>query len=132
MAIASVGKSGGAKGAIGYVLKTDKEKEPIIIGGAFGSKGEITRQFDAYSALRPGVKNQVSHISISLKPGEHLGTSGREGAKLPHKDIFLDLLFPFYIYTLAVLCYFHLQIVNLVNFLTDYFRFYPFSEIILQ
>ncbi len=72
MAIASVGKSGGAKGAIGYVLKTDKEKEPIIIGGAFGTKEEITRQFDAYSALRPGVKNQVSHISISLKPGEHL------------------------------------------------------------
>jgi mannose-6-phosphate isomerase-like protein (cupin superfamily) len=72
MAIASVGKSGGAKGAIGYVLKTDKEKEPIIIGGTFGTKEEITRQFDAYSALRPGVKNQVSHISISLKPGEHL------------------------------------------------------------
>jgi hypothetical protein len=72
MAIASVGKSGGAKGAIGYVLKTDREKEPIIIGGAFGTKEEITKQFDAYSALRPGVKNQVSHISISLKPGEHL------------------------------------------------------------
>jgi len=72
MAIASVGKSGGAKGAIGYVLKTDREKEPIIIGGAFGTKEEITRQFDAYSTLRPGVKNQVSHVSISLKPGEHL------------------------------------------------------------
>jgi hypothetical protein len=72
MAIASVGKSGGAKGAIGYVLKTDREKEPSIIGGAFGTKEEITRQFDAYSALRPGLKNQVSHISISLKPGEHL------------------------------------------------------------
>ena len=72
MAIASVGKSGGPKGAIGYVLKTDREKEPIIIGGAFGTKEEITRQFDAYSALRPGLKNQVSHISISLKPGEHL------------------------------------------------------------
>jgi hypothetical protein len=72
MAIASVGKSGGAKGAIGYVLKGDREKEPIIIGGAFGTKEEITKQFDAYSALRPGVKNQVSHISISLKPGEHL------------------------------------------------------------
>jgi hypothetical protein len=72
MAIASVGKSGGARGAISYVLKTDREKEPIIIGGAFGSKEEITRQFDAYSALRPGVQNQVSHISISLKPGEHL------------------------------------------------------------
>jgi hypothetical protein len=72
MAIASVGKSGGAKGAIGYVLKHDEEKEPIIIGGAFGSKEEITRQFDAYCTLRPGVKNQVSHISISLKPGEHL------------------------------------------------------------
>jgi ribosomal protein L24 len=42
MAIASVGKSGGAKGAIGYVLKTDKEKEPIIIGGTFGTKEEIT------------------------------------------------------------------------------------------
>lgn len=72
MAIASVGKSGGAKGAIGYVLKTDREKEPVIIGGAFGTKEEITKQFDAYSDLRPGVKNQVSHISISLKPGEHL------------------------------------------------------------
>lgn len=72
MAIASVGKSGGAKGAIGYVLKTDREKEPSIIGGAFGTKEEIIRQFDAYSALHPGVKNQVSHISISLKPGEHL------------------------------------------------------------
>jgi hypothetical protein len=72
MAIASVGKSGGAKGAIGYVLKRDEEKEPIIIGGAFGTKEEITKQFDAYSALRPGVKNQVSHISVSLKPGEHL------------------------------------------------------------
>jgi hypothetical protein len=72
MAIASVGASGGAKGAIGYVLKNEKEKEPIIIGGAFGTKEEITKQFDAYSALRPGVKNQVSHISISLKPGEHL------------------------------------------------------------
>ncbi len=72
MTIASVGRSGGAKGAIGYVLKTDREKEPVIIGGAFGTKEEITRQFDAYSTLRPGVKNQVSHISISLKPGEHL------------------------------------------------------------
>ncbi len=72
MAIASVGKTGGAKGAIGYVLKTDREKEPSIIGGAFGTKEEITRQFDAYSALRPGLKNQVSHISISLKPGERL------------------------------------------------------------
>jgi hypothetical protein len=72
MAIASVGRSGGAKGAIGYVLKIDREKEPIIIGGAFGSKEEITKQFDAYSALRPGVKNQVSHISVSLKPGEQL------------------------------------------------------------
>jgi ribosomal protein L24 len=72
MAIASVGRSGGAKGAIGYVLKIDREKEPIIIGGAFGTKEEITKQFDAYSALRPGVKNQVSHISISLKPGEQL------------------------------------------------------------
>jgi hypothetical protein len=72
MAIASVGKSGGARGAIGYVLKTDREKEPIIIGGAFGTKEEITKQFDAYSDLRPGVKNQASHISISLKPGEHL------------------------------------------------------------
>ncbi len=72
MAIASVGRSGGAKGAVGYVLKTDREKEPIIIGGAFGTKEEITKQFDAYSALRPRVKNQVSHISISLKPGEHL------------------------------------------------------------
>lgn len=72
MAIASVGRLGGAKGAIGYVLKRDEEKEPIIIGGAFGTKEEITRQFDAYSALRPGVKNQVSHISVSLKPGEHL------------------------------------------------------------
>jgi hypothetical protein len=72
MAIASVGASGGAKGAIGYVLKTDREKEPIIIGGAFGTKEEITKQFDAYAALRPRVKNQVSHISISLKPGEHL------------------------------------------------------------
>jgi hypothetical protein len=72
MAIASVGASGGAKGAISYVLKRDEEKEPIIIGGAFGTKEEITKQFDAYSALRPGVKNQVSHISISLKPGEHL------------------------------------------------------------
>lgn len=72
MAIASVGKSGGAKGAIGYVLKTDREKEPIIIGGAFGTKEEITKQFNAYSALRPGVKNQVSHISVSLKPGERL------------------------------------------------------------
>jgi hypothetical protein len=72
MAIASVGKSGGGKGAIGYVLKRDEEKEPIIIGGAFGTKEEITKQFDAYSTLRPGVKNQVSHISVSLKPGEHL------------------------------------------------------------
>jgi hypothetical protein len=72
MAIASVGRSGGAKGAIGYVLKTDIEKEPIIIGGAFGTKEEITKQFDAYSALRPRVKNQVSHISVSLKPGERL------------------------------------------------------------
>ena len=72
MAIASVGRSGGAKGAIGYVLKGDREKEPIIIGGAFGTKEEITKQFDAYSTLRPGVKNQVSHISISLKPSEHL------------------------------------------------------------
>jgi hypothetical protein len=72
MAIASVGASGGAKGAIGYVLKGDREKEPIIIGGAFGTKEEIIKQFDAYSALRPGVKNQASHISISLKPGEHL------------------------------------------------------------
>jgi len=73
MAIANVGASGEAKGAIGYVLKTDREKEPIIIGGAFGTKEEITKQFDAYSVLRPSVKNQVSHISISLKPGEHLG-----------------------------------------------------------
>jgi hypothetical protein len=72
MTIASVGRSGGAKGAIGYVLKTDREKEPIIIGGTFGTKEEITGQFDAYSALRPGIKNQVSHISISLKPGEYL------------------------------------------------------------
>lgn len=88
MAIASVGKSGGAKGAIGYVLKRDEEKEPIIIGGAFGTKEEITKQFDAYSALRPGVKNQASHISISLKPGEHLN----EEQKLDFAEKLLEKL----------------------------------------
>jgi hypothetical protein len=57
-------------------------------------------------------------------------TSGREAAKLPHKVIFLDLLFPFYIYTLAVFCYFLLQTMILVKILADYFRFYPFAEIL--
>jgi serine/threonine protein kinase len=41
-------------------------------GMIIGTKEEITKQFDVYSALRPSVKNQVSHISVSLKPGEHL------------------------------------------------------------
>lgn len=58
-------------------------------------------------------------------------TSGRERAKLPHKAIFLDSLFPFYIYTLAILCYFLLQNTISVNFLPNYFRFFLFSEIIL-
>lgn len=81
MAVTKVGKSGGASGAIEYLLKEEKnseknaEKKPQIIGGSvttFGTKEEIKKDFADYSKLKPNVKNQVVHFSISLKPGEHL------------------------------------------------------------
>ena len=60
---------------------------------------------------------------------------GQTGGKLrncPTRLFFLDLIFLFCIYTLAVLCYFLLQTTILVKISADYFRFYPFSEIILR
>lgn len=77
MAVTKVGKSGGAGGAIDYLLKDEKEgaKKPAILGGnvaTFGTKEEIKKDFADYSKLKPNVKNEVVHLSISLKPGEHL------------------------------------------------------------
>ncbi len=89
MAIGSVGVAGGAGGAIGYVL-SDKEgeKKPTNIGGSFGTKEQITKQFKMYSELRPNIKNQVTHISISLAPGEHLA----EEQKFEFAEKLLDKL----------------------------------------
>ena len=77
MAITKAGKSGGASGAIDYLLKKEKEglKNPQMIGGnvaTFGTKDDVKKDFDYYSQLKPKVKNQVVHLSVSLKPGEHL------------------------------------------------------------
>ena len=76
MAVAKVGKTGRAGGAIDYLLKEEKgEKKSTIIGGnvaTFGTKDEIKQDFADYSKLKPNIKNEAVHISISLKPGEHL------------------------------------------------------------
>ena len=62
---------------IDYLLKKEKEglKNPQMIGGnvaTFGTKDDVKKDFDYYSQLKPKVKNQVVHLSVSLKPGEHL------------------------------------------------------------
>ena len=66
MAVASVGTSGGAEGAIGYVLKSDREKEPTVIGRAFGTKEEITKQFDAlFRASSRSEKSGFAHLDFA-------------------------------------------------------------------
>lgn len=74
MAIASTGSSGSSAGAIGYVLGEDKSesKKPEVLAGSFGTAADIREDFEEYNKLNGRVKNQATHISISLAPGEHL------------------------------------------------------------
>lgn len=74
MAIAKVGSGGGSAGAIGYVLRENKEdsKKPEILAGSFGTEAEIKREFEIYNKLNKRVKNQATHISVSFHPDEHI------------------------------------------------------------
>ena len=74
MAIAKVGSAGGSAGAIGYVLREnkDKSKKPEILAGSFGTEAEIKREFEIYNKLNKRVKNQATHISVSFHPDEHI------------------------------------------------------------
>ncbi len=74
MAIASTGSSGSSAGAIGYVLSEDKSesKKPEVLAGSFGTAADIREDFEEYNKLNRRIKNQATHISISLAPGEQL------------------------------------------------------------
>ena len=74
MTIAKVGKSGKSAGAIAYVLSENRDgtKEPEILAGSFGTASEIKAEFEIYNKLNTRVRNQASHITISLHPGETL------------------------------------------------------------
>lgn len=94
MAVTKIGAAKSAASAVKYVLKEEENsalKQPKIIGGSvttWGAAADVIKDFEMYSELKPNYKNQVLHLTVSLKPGEHL----EEEKKVEFSEKLLDEL----------------------------------------
>lgn len=71
-----ISRGSGFAGVIRYVFSGDNEKRPTpgkLLGGSFGSSmrpNDLTKQFEAISAIKPSIKKAVWHNSLRLPKGE--------------------------------------------------------------